>query len=338
MPLRVAAVPILVTLLFAGAPAPAPAEDPGGTQAPSAAQAGGTEYGVPARAVQQHPVVSELSVPRTATSGRLPRVTLRIEEPGVGTVAARLTVTDLTTRRVVVSVALGWAHTRRTLTVTWPPGAVLTPGTYEVSVSGHDHHGASLLRGAHSPAEASLTVIASAPLPPSIHPAPVQAPAATTEAGVPSPAQTAAAGAIFPVAGPHNFGGPENRFRAPRNGYLHQGQDVLTTEGTPIVAPMAGTILTTNYQAGGAGYYAVEHTEVGFDFMFAHCEEGTLAVSTGQAVAAGQLLCKAGQTGDATTPHLDFEMWVGGWQAASGHPIDPLPYLEAWDREGPTTP
>jgi hypothetical protein len=25
-------------------------------------------------------------------------------------------------------------------------------------------------------------------------------------------------------------------------------------------------------------------------------------------------------------------MWVGGWQAAGGHPIDPLPYLEAWER------
>jgi hypothetical protein len=25
-------------------------------------------------------------------------------------------------------------------------------------------------------------------------------------------------------------------------------------------------------------------------------------------------------------------MWVGGWQASGGHPIDPLPYLEAWRR------
>jgi murein DD-endopeptidase MepM/ murein hydrolase activator NlpD len=55
-------------------------------------------------------------------------------------------------------------------------------------------------------------------------------------------------------------------------------------------------------------------------------------VSTGQQVAAGGNLCHAGQTGDATTPHLHFEMWVGGWQAAGGYPIDPLPYLEAWER------
>jgi hypothetical protein len=26
-----------------------------------------------------------------------------------------------------------------------------------------------------------------------------------------------------------------------------------------------------------------------------------------------------------------LEIWVGDWQAPGGHPIDPLPYLEAWD-------
>ena len=63
-----------------------------------------------------------------------------------------------------------------------------------------------------------------------------------------------------------------------------------------------------------------------------HLAAGSLAVSREQAVSARQQLCSAGQTGDATTPHLHFEMWVGGWQASTGHPIDPLPYLEAWDR------
>jgi hypothetical protein len=28
-------------------------------------------------------------------------------------------------------------------------------------------------------------------------------------------------------------------------------------------------------------------------------------------------------------------MWVGGWHAsAASHPVDPLPYLEAWERPG----
>ena len=151
---------------------------------------------------------------------------------------------------------------------------------------------------------------------------------------MPSPAQTVASGAVFPVAGAHNFGGPDNRYGAPRSGHIHEGQDILTSEGTPDVAPLAGTITSTSYQAGGAGYYAVEHTLVGFDFVFAHCKAATLAVGAGQAVAAGQALCLAGQTGDATAPHLHFEMWVGGWYAPGGHTIDPLPYLEAWEQAG----
>jgi murein DD-endopeptidase MepM/ murein hydrolase activator NlpD len=68
--------------------------------------------------------------------------------------------------------------------------------------------------------------------------------------------------------------------------------------------------------------------------MFAHCKAESLAVSSAQEVSAGQALCQAGQTGDATTPHLDFEMWVNGWRTATGYPINPLPYLEAWEHPG----
>ena len=149
---------------------------------------------------------------------------------------------------------------------------------------------------------------------------------------MPTPAQTVADGAVFPVRGPHNFGGPENRYGAPREGHIHEGQDVLTAEGTPDAVPLAGTIITTADQPGGAGYYVVEHTLIGFDFMFAHCKADSFSVATGQSVPAGQQICLAGQTGDATAPHLHFEMWVGGWQAPGGHSIDPLPYLEAWER------
>jgi murein DD-endopeptidase MepM/ murein hydrolase activator NlpD len=178
----------------------------------------------------------------------------------------------------------------------------------------------------------TLTVTAPAKRPPLAPPPPSSPP----PAGVPTPAQLAADGAVFPVAGPHSYGGPENRFGAPRAGYTHQGQDVLTAEGTPVIAPLAGEIVTAGYQAGGAGYYVVLHTHTAFDFMFAHCQAGSLAVGSGVAVATGQQLCRAGQTGDATAPHLHLEMWVGGWRTAAGYPIDPLPYLQALDRSGPS--
>ena len=302
----------------------------GGVEAPASAAAGGSEFGV-AAAHLQRPVLSRLSVPRTASAGRPPRVSLRIDEQGVGTVYVQVSIIEASTHRTAVLATLGWSHTGRTLTVAWPTHASLSAGTYEVSVSAHDHRRSPLLSGAHSSSEQTLTVNAAAAAP-TPAPPPAQTITPTLEAGVPTPAETLAEGAVFPVDGPHNFGGPENRFGAPRAGHIHQGQDILTAEGTPDLAPLPGLITSTAYQAGGAGYYIVEHTSLGFDFMFAHCEAGSFTVSQGQGVSAGQMICKAGQTGDATTPHLHFEMWVGGWQAAGGHPIDPLPYLEAWER------
>jgi len=327
-PLGVALASLATTSLCAClAAAPAQAQDiSGGVQAPlrpstgSSPLAGGTNYGAPTLSL--HPVVSELSIATEAAAGRPPRLVVRIDEADVGTVDAQVTVISLSTHRPVITVKLGWVHTHSALTVSWPRAAVLRAGSYEVSVSAHDRYGRALARAVGHAGEVTLTITAPKSVPPAVAPPP---------AGVPTPAQTVADGAVFPVAGAHNFGGPENRFGAPRDGYLHQGQDILTAEGTPVVAPLAGTILTTSYQAAGAGYYAVEQTGVGFDFMFAHCQAGSLVVAAGQNVAAGGSLCRAGQTGDATAPHLDFEIWVGGWQAAGGYPIDPLAYLEAWE-------
>jgi murein DD-endopeptidase MepM/ murein hydrolase activator NlpD len=162
-------------------------------------------------------------------------------------------------------------------------------------------------------------------------PLPAAPPPASSPPGVPTPAQTVAEGAIFPVLGPHSFGGPENRFGAARAGHVHEGQDVLAGEGLQVVAPLAGTIITTSYQGGGAGWYAAEQAVDGLAFFYAHCQASSLAVSTGEAVRAGQPICNVGQTGDATGPHLHLEIWVGGWQAKDGYPIDPLAYLEAWE-------
>jgi murein DD-endopeptidase MepM/ murein hydrolase activator NlpD len=173
------------------------------------------------------------------------------------------------------------------------------------------------------------------PAPPKPKPvAPVPTP---TPAGVPTPAQTAAEGFVFPVGAAHNFGGPENAFGAPREGHVHEGQDILTTEGAPVVAPTPGTITSVSYQEGGAGYYVVEDADADdgiFAFMFGHCIANSTVVIEKQVVVAGAQLCSAGQTGDATAPHLYFEMWVGGWYAPGGYQINPLPYLQAWEQDG----
>jgi murein DD-endopeptidase MepM/ murein hydrolase activator NlpD len=300
--------------------------EPGGAPAPSSSPAGGTQFGVPL--VLDRPVLAELRLPSTMLAGRPPKVTTEVTEHGVSTVSMRAFIIDLSSRRIVLSVNMGWVRTGRRLSIPWPSSARIPAGVYRVKISAHDHHNGNLLRTATSSDVATLTV--KAPVAP-VTPAPKVEPP-SSESGYPTPAQTLADGAVFPVQGPHNFGGPENRFGAPREGHIHEGQDVLTAEGTPDVVPLAGTIESTAYQAAGAGYYVVEHTTFGLDFMFAHCEAHSFTVHEGETVSAGQQICTAGQTGDATAPHLHFEIWVDGPWQEGGHPIDPLPYLEAWER------
>ncbi len=154
-----------------------------------------------------------------------------------------------------------------------------------------------------------------------------------SEAGVPTPGADALPTApSSPCAGAHNFGGPENRFGAPATGHIHQGQDVLTAEGTPVLAPLAGHD-RIDQLPGRRGRLLRRRAHRRGLRLHVRPLRGRLASPSAPARPwpPGSCSASAGQTGDATAPHLHFEMWVGGWQAAGGHPIDPLPYLEAWE-------
>ncbi len=146
---------------------------------------------------------------------------------------------------------------------------------------------------------------------------------------VPTPSPAIVSG-TFPLLGSFSFGGADARFGAERDGHVHQGQDVIAASGTPIVAPLAGSILWTANQRAGAGIYLVLHGGDARDYVFMHIKRHTLVVGAAEAVRRGQRLADVGATGDATGPHLHFEIWVGGWGTKTGHPIDPLPQLERW--------
>lgn len=152
--------------------------------------------------------------------------------------------------------------------------------------------------------------------------------APTTVDDAPTPDTVAG---VFPVAGSYTFGGEGSRFGAGRPGHIHQGQDVSAASGTPVLAPVAGTITWKANQPGGAGIYLVLRGAAdGRDYVFMHLKSGSVLVTPDSAVAAGQQLAEVGATGIASGPHLHFEIWVGGWQAKGGEPIDPLPQLQRW--------
>jgi hypothetical protein len=280
----------------------------GGTIGPSVE--GGAQYGTPiVRARPARPVARYFRVgPRFVVAPALPKLALRIDEAGASTVRARIVFLPQTETGSIVHIDLGQVPVGQRVVATWPSGTTLAPGRYRVRLHVRGLRGTVLARKASTPGLTTLTVRAPEPAP----------------APVPD-----AAGHVFPVNGAHTFG---DVFGAPRKGYSHQGQDILAAEGTPIVAPVAGSISFTDYQAHAAGYYIVEKGADGYDYFFAHCQKGSTVVAPAQVVLAGQQLCNVGATGDASGPHLHFEAWEGGWRVDAGsHPIDPLPLLKSWD-------
>jgi murein DD-endopeptidase MepM/ murein hydrolase activator NlpD len=138
-------------------------------------------------------------------------------------------------------------------------------------------------------------------------------------------------GYAFPLLGPHSFGTAADRFGAPRSGHTHQGQDILAQCGTPIVAARGGRVQYAGYQSAAGNYVVIDGRGTGFDMVYMHMSEPS-ALQEGMSVRTGQPIGFVGETGDAVGCHLHFEMWEPpGWYEG-GSPIDPLPYLERWDR------
>jgi murein DD-endopeptidase MepM/ murein hydrolase activator NlpD len=140
--------------------------------------------------------------------------------------------------------------------------------------------------------------------------------------------QTAPAGQyVFPIRGAHNYGTSINRF-GPISGRDHKGQDVLSACGVRLVAAHAGRVSTVD-SGGDTGNYLVIQSTDRTDMVYMHMRSLAL-VREGQNVTAGQLVGYVGQTGNATTCHLHFELWTPHWWDG-GHPFDPLPRLKQWD-------
>src|SRR5690349_3026712 len=119
---------------------------------------------------------------------------------------------------------------------------------------------------------------------------------------------------LRPVPGP--IGDP---FGAPRNGYTHTGVDFPEPEGTPIAAAGVGTVIYAAYNGGGYGNLVVIQHRLGFTSWYGHLSRITAYV--GEGVVGGTRIGYVGATGDATGPHLHFEV------RRYDTPINPVPYL-----------
>ena len=136
--------------------------------------------------------------------------------------------------------------------------------------------------------------------------------------------------AIFPVRGSHDYGGAGARFGAGRDGHIHQGQDVMAACGTKLVSAVAGKVQYRAYQGSAGNYVVIDSRGSNVDLVYMHLQKPAL-VAPGHWVGAGQKIGLVGATGNAEGCHLHFEYWRGDWYGG-GEPVDPLPYLKAWDK------
>lgn len=104
------------------------------------------------------------------------------------------------------------------------------------------------------------------------------------------------------------------------SGY-HTGVDFLVGTGTSVKSVAAGTVVTAGW-GGSYGYQIVIRHADGDYSQYAHLSQ--ISVKAGQKVNSGQRIGRSGSTGNATGPHLHFEIRTG---PDYGDDIDPLRYL-----------
>jgi murein DD-endopeptidase MepM/ murein hydrolase activator NlpD len=102
----------------------------------------------------------------------------------------------------------------------------------------------------------------------------------------------------------------------PRGNRFHTGLDFPAATGTPVTAAAPGRVVWSGPMAGGWGNVVMIAHGGGVETLYAHLSRASAAV--GARVPAGRTVGRVGSTGDATGPHVHFEVRLRG--AA----VDPL--------------
>jgi murein DD-endopeptidase MepM/ murein hydrolase activator NlpD len=109
------------------------------------------------------------------------------------------------------------------------------------------------------------------------------------------------------------------RRRHPILGYTraHTGVDFAAPTGTPIYAAGDGMIVT-RVRTGGYGNYIKIRHNAEYHTAYAHMRSFAVGLGAGSRVRQGQVIGYVGSTGQATGPHLHYEVHY------HGHPVNPL--------------
>lgn len=89
----------------------------------------------------------------------------------------------------------------------------------------------------------------------------------------------------------------------------HQGVDLDTGTGDPVVAARAGVVIAASYSSSAGYYVQIDHQD-GFRSIYMHLS--SIGASVGQIVSAGTYIGATGATGIATGDHLHFGISLNG--------------------------
>jgi len=155
-----------------------------------------------------------------------------------------------------------------------------------------------------APAPLGKAAVASEPAAPSPRPEP--APSCADARGAKSPPF------LWPARG-----GVTSAFGI-RGGDLHEGIDISSQHGMVVRAAAAGTVVFSDRKPGYGRVIFLKHPG-GYKTVYAHNQDNL--VMTGARVEQGQVIADMGSTGEASGPHLHFEIRVGD------RPVNPLDCL-----------
>lgn len=102
------------------------------------------------------------------------------------------------------------------------------------------------------------------------------------------------------------------------DGSFHTGVDLAAPTGTPVLCAADGVVVRAEWFGRYGKLVIVDHGN-GMQTYYAHLSQ--FDVVPGQEIRLGQRLGLSGGTGRVTSPHLHYEVRMGGT------PINPYPYL-----------
>ncbi len=109
---------------------------------------------------------------------------------------------------------------------------------------------------------------------------------------------------------------------------LHRGVDVSVPSGTPVYPMSPGEVRFAGVMGGFGNVIWVDH---GGEVLSVYAHLSRIEVAEGQRVTRNSPIGLSGRSGNASGPHLHFEIWRRGWE------VDPVQALGGFPRPAGTS-